>query len=233
MINTSHYSLFAALFKYPAEGYQNDVRECMNLLEMSYPDAAVEIKRFVDYSTSESTDTVEELFSKTFHIQAICFLDIGYVLFGEDYKRGEFLVHMKQEQAKVGHDCGEELSDNLSNVLMLLTKTKDEEFLNELAVRVLIPALKKMLEEFDAARLALKDKILRKKHKVLIQEDIVNRNIYNHAIQALVMVLEKDFAGISYEPTQVKPEIGGVNFLANCDSCATPEKTSTEPQLAN
>ncbi|MCP4457191.1 MAG: hypothetical protein GY816_04060 [Cytophagales bacterium] len=233
MIEASHYSLFSALFRYPVEGYQNDVRECMNLLETYYPDAAVEMKRFVDYTTTESTDTLEELFNKTFHIQAICFLDIGYVLFGEDYKRGEFLVHMKKEQAIVEHDCGEELPDNLANVLTLLTKTKDEKFLNELAVRILIPALKKMLEEFDAARLEMKDRILKKKHKVLIQEDIENRNIYNHALNALVLVIEKDFAGITYEPTLVKPEIGGVNFLTNCDSCATPEKTTTEPQLAN
>lgn len=232
MINTSHYRLLSALFQYPVTGYQNRVQRCMQHLQKYYPEAADEMNRFVDYTTSESIDKVEELFNKTFHIQAICFLDIGYVLFGEDYKRGEFLVHMKQEQAKVGHDCGEELPDNLANVLTLLTKTEDEEFLNELAVRVLLPALNKMLEEFDAARLEMKDRILKKKHKVLIQEDIQNRNIYNHALKALVLVLEKDFAGINYEPTQVRPEIGGVNFLANCDSCATPEKPQPEPQLA-
>ena len=64
----------------------------------------------------------QEYYISTFDVQAICFLDIGYVLFGEDYKRGIFLVNIKKEQIKAGNDCGSELPDHLPNILTLLPK---------------------------------------------------------------------------------------------------------------
>ncbi len=228
MINVKHYRFFSEIFKYPKEGYRDRVNECMDFLRINSPVAAEEMRRFVDFVNNESDGSIEELFSKTFHIQAICYLDIGYVLFGEDYKRGEFLVHMKQEQAKVENDCGEELPDNLANVLALLMKTDDEEFLNEMSVRILMPAIDKMLAEFDSARLELKDRILKKKHRALIQENIKDRNIYYYALRALQVVLQKDFADVThYEPTEVKPQIGS-NFLANCGTCS--DIGQTQPQ---
>jgi hypothetical protein len=48
---------------------------------------------------------------------------LGYVLFAEDYKRGDFLVKVKNEQRKVNNDCGEELADNLPNILTLMVFT--------------------------------------------------------------------------------------------------------------
>ncbi|MCK5105911.1 MAG: hypothetical protein KAR17_23975, partial [Cyclobacteriaceae bacterium] len=97
MKDKTQYHLFSELFRYPVKGYQDRVNQCMSLLQTKYPDAASEMQRFVDYINSKSLESIEEVFGKTFHIQAICYLDIGYVIFGEDYKRGEFLVHMKQE----------------------------------------------------------------------------------------------------------------------------------------
>jgi nitrate reductase assembly molybdenum cofactor insertion protein NarJ len=54
-------------------------------------------------------DEYEELYTKTFDVQPICYLDLGYVIFGEDYKRGAFLLHMQEEQQKVNNDCGTDL----------------------------------------------------------------------------------------------------------------------------
>lgn len=223
----NHYSILAAIFRYPDNGYKEHVVECMSLLNEHNPSAAKEMLRFAEFVKNEPLYKIEEVFNKTFHIQAICYLDLGYVLFGEDYKRGEFLVKMKNEQRLVNNDCGDELSDNLTNVLTLMTLIDDQEFLNEFSVRILIPAIEKMLSEFEASRMALKEKILKKKHKVLIQEGLPNKNIYQHALQALLMVVQKDFEGIHYEETKVNPSIGG-NFLVNCDSCATDEKPATQ-----
>ena len=141
-------------------------------------------------------------------------------------KRGEFLVNMKQEQRIVNNDCGEELPDNLACVLTMMSLTDNEQFLNEFSVRILIPAIEKMLSEFEASRMALKSKILKKKHKVLIQEDLPNKNIYQYALQSLLKVVKKDFEQIHYEETKVNPSIGG-NFLVNCDSCAVDDKPVT------
>ena len=123
---------------------------------------------FIDFINNTDFYDIEEIFGKTFHIQSICYLDLGYVLFGEDYKRGEFLVQMKKEQRLANNDCGEELADNLPNVLKLMTLLKDEQFLNELAVRIVIPSISKMLDEFDASRIALKDKIRKKNFELFL-----------------------------------------------------------------
>lgn len=204
----------------------------MDFLQHHNKEAAKEMLRFADFIKNESLNKIEEVFNKTFHIQAICYLDLGYVLFGEDYKRGDFLVKMKMEQRKVNNDCREELPDNLANVLTLMSLIEDEDFLNEFSVRIMIPAIKKMLTEFEASRMALKEKILKKKHKVLIQENLPNKNIYQHALQSLLMVTQKDFEHIEYEETKVNPTIGG-NFLVNCDSCATDQKPVSQAAKLN
>lgn len=227
MMDKTQYQLFSELFRYPVKGYQNRVNRCASFLQTEYPNAAKEIQRFADYINGESLEQIEEVFGRTFHIQAICYLDIGYVLFGEDYKRGEFLVHMKQEQQKVNNDCGEELADNLANVLALMTKTEDNEFLNELAVRILVPAVKNMLKEFDTARMELKNKILKKKHRALIQQDFQYGNVFYNALKALLFVLEEDFHDVQYEIAEMVPAIGA-NFLSNCGTCSIPESPKTQ-----
>lgn len=187
------YLKLAEVFKYPKEGYAEKVKDCMSFLESNYPEVATTFQRFANYMRTKNLHEIEEVFGFTFHIQAICYLDIGYVLFGEDYSRGEFLVNMKNEQLKINHDCGEELADNLPHVLYLIAVSKDNEFVGELVRIALIPAVEKMLEEFEAGRLALKNKVIKKKQKAVIMEDIVDGNIYQNAIQALLKVLKKDF----------------------------------------
>lgn len=219
MTDYKHYTLLAKLFEYPTAEIICKSSECQAGLKSEYRDAAGKLQGFVDFLNSTALYRIEEIFTGTFHIQAICYLDLGYVLFGEDYKRGEFLVNMKNEQIKAGNDCGIELADNLVNVLTLLPRIKEQEFLEELAVRIIMPALRKMLAEFDASRIALKMKVLRKKHQAIIMSNFKNGNIYRYALEALLLVLEKDFRDLIKE----EPEIPSFNvnpFLNNCGSCS-------------
>lgn len=216
-----HYNHLANLFRYPDESYRENVQCCVELLKLYYPEAYTEIFPFHKYINENDIYDIEEVFVKTFHIQAICFLDLGYVLFAEDYKRGDFLVKVKNEQRKVNNDCGEELADNLPNILTLMVLLEDEEFLSEFAVRIVKPAIEKMLEEFDVSRMELRDSVLKKKHKVLIQQDLKNKNIFQYALQALYSVIKKDFVCIEYNDPAFIPLVGG-NFLKSCNSgCST------------
>lgn len=117
----------------------------------------------------EGDPDMEELYTRTFDIQAIAHLDVGYVLFGEDYKRGHFLVKMQALQSEHRNDCGTELSDHLPNVLTLLVKMKNEEAA-ELAGKIVLPAVTKMLEGFS-------DK----------------GNLYGEVLQAVRETLKQDF----------------------------------------
>lgn len=163
-----------------------------------YPEAATEIKPFVDYINTHTEDDREELFTKTFDVQPICYLDLGYVIFGEDYKRGAFLLHMQEEQLLAGNDCGTDLSDNICNMLALYTRTDNQALLDELAVKILIPGLEKMIGEFKQARVELKMKILKKLHRAIIQEELNQGNVYRNVLTSLLLVMKKDFEEVSY-----------------------------------
>ncbi|TAL62317.1 MAG: hypothetical protein EPN85_02900 [Bacteroidetes bacterium] len=198
MRNFGHYIVFADLFRYPGKDYALKAQECIAMLQINYPEAAEEIKPFVDYMYLHSEDQREELYTKTFDVQPICYLDLGYVMFGEDYKRGAFLLHMQGEQQKAHNDCGTDLSDNISNMLTLYTKTDDLNMLEELAVKILIPGVEKMIAEFKQARIELKIQALKKMHRALIQEELNIGNIYRNLFSAFLIVFKKDFAHVSF-----------------------------------
>ena len=223
MKNREHYNILAQVFKYPnSDVYIDDVNKAMVMLNQQYPELVSVFTPFAEFVNTNEYYRVEEVYNLTFHIQAICYLDLGYVLFGEDYKRGEFLVNMKKEQEKINHDCGFELPDNLPMVLELFAITKDEKFVDELAVRILIPALEKMVKEFDMARIALRQKIYKKKEKVVLDKDAEMGNVYGAAITVLHQILQDDFKGISFTDDDFQPEYGR-NFLVNCGTCSTHE----------
>ena len=193
-----HYSDFADLLRYPGKDYPERVNKCFEILSKDYPEAALEMKPFVEYINTHTEDEREELFTKTFDVQPICYLDLGYVIFGEDYKRGAFLLHMQEEQLLAGNDCGTDLSDNICNMLTLYTKTDNQALLDELAVKILIPGLEKMIGEFKQARVELKMKILKKLHRAIIQEELNQGNVYRNVISALLLVFKKDFEHVSF-----------------------------------
>lgn len=230
MMHKETYKALSQLFMYPKKGYQENVLRCVQLLEAHYPTVAPGFNRFADAILKKSPEEVEEIFGITFHIQAICYLDIGYVLFGEDYSRGEFLVNMKREQEKIGHDCGEELADNLPHVLLLLTESEDTDFITELVTDILIPAVEKMLKEFESGKMVLRQKVIKKKQKVIIMEDIADGNIYQNAIQTLLRVLQTDFHIEHTEKDVPKFEatpVGLANFCQGGCSITNNKNTKT------
>lgn len=223
MDNKNHYNLLANLFRYPDGSYQSNAKKCGDMLFVEYPEIYLETLPFFKFIEEEPLSKIEEVFSMTFHIQAICFLDLGYVLFAEDYKRGEFLVKIKEEQRKANNDCGNELADNLPNILTLMPKIRELDFLDEFAARIVKPALEKMLEEFDLARIELKNKVRLKKQKVLLMPKLENRNIYQYAIQGLLSVVNEDFKSVVYNDPKIIPTLGG-DFIKICSTgCSTVE----------
>ena len=229
MKNLTHYNGLADVFRYPETGYLERVIACANALKNTHPVAYGNMQSFISLIEKKSAIEIEELFGKTFHIQAICYLDLGYVLYAEDYKRGEFLVQMKNEQRMANNDCGVELADNLPNALTLLPLLTNPEFTEELAVRMYIPALEMMVKEFDTARIALKTKVRKKKQKVIIQEDMQDKHAYQYALMAILDVLQSDFNNKKYEDKEIKADPLS-SFLPNCEgACAV----SNEPAKTN
>ena len=105
----SHYEHLAKLFDYPRWDYPRWVQAAYDLLAGRHVLAAAEVAAFAqelptdgEAFTPEALDEVQEIFTRTFEVQAATTLDVGYVMFGDDYKRGEMLVNLSREQRAAG-----------------------------------------------------------------------------------------------------------------------------------
>jgi len=187
-----HYSKFSGLFVYPRkEALITTVSQVQDILVQGYPTLAGGLDEFSAFAHAHSDDALSEYYIKTFDVMASCYLDIGYVLFGEDYRRGEFLVNLLNEHIKAENDCGKELPDHLPNMLNLLPKIADQLFAQELAYSIMIPALKEMLKNF-----------------------IDEVNVYKKLLEVLIKVMEIDFKDLNFKQFELLNN-DKTNFLNN------------------
>jgi nitrate reductase assembly molybdenum cofactor insertion protein NarJ len=190
-MNLEHYVAIAKLFDYPEDNYYDAINEAIETLSDNYPKAKEELGKFLELLPMQLSDA-QELYSKSFEVQAVTSLDVGYILYGDDYQRGVILVNLNQEHAKVNNECGTELGDFLPNLLRLLSKMEDKEVITDLVTMIIAPGVEKMIDEFHPAMLQEKDKLYEKQYKVLIATDypVV---IFSHILYAIYSILDTDF----------------------------------------
>ena len=192
-MNYAHYSHVAELFDFPGPEFAARGRALSGFLRENYPAAAIEVEHFLD-AIPERTLDLQELHTRTFDVQSLTTLDIGYVLFGDDYKRGALLSNLSREHTQAENDCGRELADHLPNVLRLIPKLKDQNLLDELVSQILVPALMLMIREFDPGRIEKKNANYQKHYKTLIDAACASDStVYCRALKAVMHVLAKDF----------------------------------------
>ncbi len=211
----THYERLAALFDYPGLDYPARVRSARDLLNGRYLFAAAEIDAFGralpsdgDSFTPETLDEVQEIFTRTFDVQAITTLGVGYVMFGDDYKRGEMLVNLSREHRDAGIECGTELPDHLPNVLRLMARWENGELAAEFAEHILHPALERMIAEFGPRHIEQRNALYEKHFKTLIASSGERGTLFRAPLVAVREVLKHDF-GLS----DWKPEEQGNDFL--------------------
>ena len=135
------YELLAALLEYPDEDWATRSASARS-------HANVSLGEFIAAVEPLSMSGLQELYTRTFDLNPSCALEIGYHLFGENYKRGEFLAHLRQTEAPFSLGQDQQLPDYLPVLLRLLAKLEDEELRGSLIVECLIPAIEKMLASF-------------------------------------------------------------------------------------
>jgi len=213
MAHRVQYELLAPLFEYPHAGFPEKVQEIKEYLDGRYADAATELGRFIDFLPVDDLQAMQELFTRSFDVQAATTLDIGYVLFGDDYKRGILLANLNREHRTANIDTGTELADYIPNLLRLMAVIEDEEVLHDLAYAILGPALLEMIGEFSQDRIEKRNKKYEKHYKTLIETPAVASDavtLYQFALKSLYAVLRQDFALIASKPLQRSSE-----FLAS------------------
>lgn len=188
----SHYIKLAELFDFPGQDYQERNLEIQGFVNKKYPQAAQELNIFFE-GVPKDMLTHQELFTRTFDVQAITTLDIGYVLFGDDYKRAELLSNLTREHLAAGTDRKGELGDHLPNILRLMPHLQDENIIKELVSEILVPALMIMIREFDTERIVKRNTSYKTHYKTLIDTPQGDATIYRRLLLSLLEVLKQDF----------------------------------------
>jgi len=168
----NHYKIIADVFRYPDKDLKNRMSDFLNLTEDHFPEQLEKAGFAINKCNQMTILQQQEYYLKTFDVKAICYLDIGYVLFGEDYKRAQLLVNLQSEHKTAGIDCGSELGDHLPNVLELLSKTTDQAFAEELGYIITTPAVRFMVTKFNNIN-----------------------NYYKDLLEVLLIFLQSDFKG--------------------------------------
>jgi len=136
--------LIGSLFEYPRAGYKIRLEDSLRVLAGDHPSAHELFRPFYENVRGMSLEDLEELYTRTFDINPVCSLEVGWQLFGEEYERGAFLVRMRNLLKDCGVSESTELPDHLTHVLAVLERLPDETA-GELAEQAVLPSLEKMI----------------------------------------------------------------------------------------
>ncbi len=159
---------FAKVFCYPDADSRRWIQECGRLLGED-PAALAAFSRFAESALTMSLEELEELFVLTFEMNRRRALEIGWHLYGEQYKRGEFLVRMRSLLRREGIAESLELPDHLTHCLLLLPHLEPGE-----AARFVRSCLRPALDR--------------------IRQGFTDENPYGYAVESLCRSLDRRYA---------------------------------------
>ncbi|MCI0486349.1 MAG: nitrate reductase [Blastocatellia bacterium] len=142
------YEEIADLLEYPEEGWGERLADCKRALAERSAD---EFVRFCNAVEGTPLASLQERYTQTFDLNPVCALEIGYHLFGENYKRGLFLANLHETESPFELGQQHQLPDYLPVLLRLLVRLADDELRIALIGECLVPALDKMIEALSQA----------------------------------------------------------------------------------
>jgi nitrate reductase delta subunit len=137
------YDLLACLIEYPTPDLSNQVQECAVALTTRRAQAARHLAHFRIFVEQTGLSDLEELYTATFDLTPVCYPYIGYQLFGDTYKRGEFLALLNARYRDSEVMVQGELPDHLGMVLRYLAQVPDDDLISE----GVIPTLERMIDQ--------------------------------------------------------------------------------------
>jgi nitrate reductase delta subunit len=136
----------ADLLEYPDEEWARQLELCQRLVAGEGSEIAAAFLGFYRKVCGLSVSALQELYTRTFDLNPVCTLEVGYHLFGENYKRGIFLARLRETESRYYLGQEQQLPDYLPVLLRLLVKLDDDELRRDLITECLIPAVDKMKE---------------------------------------------------------------------------------------
>ncbi len=171
-VDKNIYNLLADVLEYPTSSIGEQAMACRAALETTQRQAYKHLGRFVEFCGKTTPGRIEEFYTDTFDIEAVCSPYVGFHLFGEDRVRGTFMVRLKEHYAREGYQPKGELPDHISVMLRFLSSPERSIETRDLIGYCLIPAVKKMASLFKN-----------------------NANAYREVIEAVLVVLETEERG--------------------------------------
>ena len=101
------------------------------------------LEAFALVARTSSQEEMAELYTRSFDLNPDCVLEIGWHLFGESYKRGQFLAMMRHHLRENDIDAGNDLPDYLPNLLDLTMKLETQDAI-DLVDDCILPAMEKI-----------------------------------------------------------------------------------------
>ena len=144
------YALFADLLTYPQEDPTEKARACLDLMRQ-HPTSAAAVQRFLEFAQRQDLGRLQELYTHTFDLNPVCSLYIGYHLYGESFRRGEYMVKLKGAYRARGLEPGNELPDHLTLILRYLSASPDASTALHVITEDVVPALEAMAKTFEGS----------------------------------------------------------------------------------
>ncbi len=142
------YNLLADVLEYPGPGIGGKAAACSLALKSENRKARDHFETFTNCCRTVPISRLEELYTDTFDLEALCCPYVGFHLFGEDRGRGMFLVRLKEHYCAENHPVNRELPDHISVMLRALSFPARSSETRDLIAYCIIPALKKMVSLF-------------------------------------------------------------------------------------
>jgi nitrate reductase delta subunit len=136
------YSILADLLEYPGD----DWAECLERAErLCLPGSSHSLLReFLSDVQSTPVPLLQECYTRIFDLNPVCTLEVGYHLFGENYKRGLFLANLSETEKSHEVALNGQLPDYLPALLLLLDRLPEGELRTDLISQCMVAALEKM-----------------------------------------------------------------------------------------
>jgi nitrate reductase delta subunit len=142
------YQRLASILEHPTPFLWERLERSIHLLAHSHDGAAELLRRFKSILEQTRISRMEEIYTRTFDLQPLCFPYVGYHLFGEETRRGMFLAKLRERYRLYDFSPGNELPDHLAVMLRFLDRLEEGEESGELVRECIIPCLEKMIRGF-------------------------------------------------------------------------------------
>ncbi len=128
------------------------VEQCVAELESENPEAAALLRAFLAAQAALEPGKLQEVYAGSFDLTPDCSLNLGYQIFGDDWRRSNFLADLiDRYHARRFELDGGELPDHLSIMLRFLAKRGEDPEPEPLIRDCLVPGLARVLKTLDRA----------------------------------------------------------------------------------